>query len=181
VKTWFSNNHADALINLFAVDDKLTATRVKSTLYDITLESFSNYMNVNLTCLFSVCREFARNNEKGTILNFSSNYGITSPDPSLYSGSHKHIGYCVSKAGVIMLTKYLATHLAPAFRVNCIAPAALKHKQSKEFIEAYSKHIPMGRMMEPGELNRLVEYLCTDDSSYVNGATFNIDGGYLCL
>ena len=77
----------------------------------------------------------------------------------------------MSKAGVIMLTKYLAAHLAPTFRVNCIAPAALRHKQGKEFIEEYSKKIPLGRMMEPGELNKLVEYLCTDDSSYVTGAT----------
>ena len=67
VKEWFAKNKADALVNLFAVDDKVNATRVKSTLYDITLESFSEYLNVNLTALFSVCREYARHNEKGVI------------------------------------------------------------------------------------------------------------------
>ncbi len=162
------------------MDDKVDSKRKKSTLFTVSLDSFRDYMDVNLMCLFSVCREFARHNKKGTIVNFSSTYGLTAPDPKLYNGSHKHIGYCISKAGVIEMTKYLAVHLAPQFRVNCLAPAGLKHKQDKEFIEAYSKKVPLGRMMEPGELNRIVEYLCSEDSSFVTGAVFNIDGGWLC-
>ena len=46
--------------------------------------------------------------------NFSFTYGLVSPKPNLYDGSHKHIAYGVSKAGVINLTKYLAAHLAPS-------------------------------------------------------------------
>ena len=180
VKELFAKNKADALVNLFALDDKVDKTRGKPTLFNISLESFREYMDTNLTCLFSVCREFARNNGKGAIVNFSSTYGITQPDPRLYKGAHKHIGYCVSKAGVIALTKYLAVHLAPDIRVNCLAPAGLIHKQDMEFIKEYSDKIPMGRMMESGELNKIVEYLCSEDSSFVTGAVFNIDGGFVC-
>ncbi len=178
VKVWFSENKADSLVNLFALDDKVDKARGKSTLFNISLESFREYMNTNLTYLFSVCREFARNNKKGTIVNFSSTYGITAPHPRLYNGSHKHIGYPVSKAGVVMMTKYLAVHLAPKIRVNCIAPAGLKNKQGKNFIKAYSDMVPMGRMMRTGELNKFVEYLCSHDSSFVTGSIFNLDGGW---
>ena len=178
VRQWFSENKAEAIVNLFALDDKMDSTREKTTLFNISLDTFRDYMEINLTCLFSVCREFARNNKKGAIVNFSSTYGITAPNPGLYNGSHKHIGYPVSKAGVIMMTKYLATHLAPKIRVNCLAPAGVKHKQGKEFIKEYSKMVPMGRMMQTGELNKIVEYLCSDASSFVTGSVFTIDGGW---
>ena len=98
--------------------------------------------------------------------------------PNLYNGSHKHPGYSVSKAGVINLTKFLATHLAPSIRVNCIAPGGVKHNQDSNFIKKYSKHTPLGRMMNKNELNSLVEFLVSKDSSYVTGAVMVIDGGW---
>jgi len=146
--------------------------------FDISLESFSEFMDVNLTALFSVCREYARNNKKGSIVNFSATTGIVSARPDLYKGAHKNIGYTVSKAGVINLTKFLATHLAPDIRVNCVAPGGVKHKQDKAFIKKYSELTPFKRMMKKDELNGLIEYLCSKQSSYVTGSTFVIDGGW---
>lgn len=178
VKKWFKENEADALVNCFALNDHVDSKRKKQTLFDITLKSFSDYLDVNLIALFSVCREYARNNKKGAIVNFSATTGIVSARPDLYKGAHKHIAYSVSKAGVVNLTKFLATHLAPNIRVNCVAPGGVKHGQDQEFIKKYSKHTPLGRMMNVGELNGLIEYLCTDKSSYVTGATFVIDGGW---
>ena len=94
--------------------------RKKNTIFNISLQSFSDFLDTNLTSLFSVCREFARNNKHGSIINFSATTGIVSARPDLYNGAHKHIAYSISKAGVINLTKFLATHLAPNIRVNCI-------------------------------------------------------------
>ena len=111
------------------MNDHVDGNRKKETLFNISLDSFSKYLDVNLTALFSVCREFGRNNKNGTIVNFSATTGIVSARPDLYNGSHKHAGYSVSKAGVINLTKYLATHLGPSIRVNCIAPGGVKFKQ----------------------------------------------------
>ena len=148
VKSWFKKNKANSLINCFAMNDHVDDKRKKQTLFNIPLDSFSNYLDVNLTALFSVCREFARNNKKGSIVNFSATTGIVSARPDLYNGSHKHIGYSVSKAGVINLTKYLATHLAPSIRVNCVAPGGVEFKQDSNFIKKYSKHAPLGRMMK---------------------------------
>ena len=178
VKSWFKKNKANSLINCFAMNDHVDDKRKKQTLFNIPLDSFSNYLNVNLIALFSVCREFARNNKKGSIVNFSATTGIVSARPDLYNGSHKHIGYSVSKAGVINLTKYLATHLGPSIRVNCVAPGGVKFKQDSNFIKKYSKHTPLGRMMKKNELNSLIEFLSSENSSYVTGAVMVIDGGW---
>ena len=128
--------------------------------------------------LFSVCREFARNNKSGSIINFSASTGIVSARPDLYNGAHKHTAYSVSKAGVINLTKFLSTHLAPNFRVNCVAPGGVEHNQDEEFKKEYSKLTPLGRMMKKEELNGIIEFLCSNKSSYVTGSTIVLDGGW---
>ena len=178
VKKYFKENKANCLVNCFALNDHVDNKRKKNTIFNISLDSFSKFMEINLTALFSVCREFARNNKTGSIVNFSASTGLVSARPDLYNGSHKHIAYSVSKAGVINLTKFLSTHLAPKIRVNCIAPGGVKHEQSKDFIKKYSNHTPMKRMMEKNELNEMVEFLCKSNSSYVTGATFVVDGGW---
>jgi NAD(P)-dependent dehydrogenase (short-subunit alcohol dehydrogenase family) len=178
VKQWFQENHAASLVNCFALNDHVEKGMKRPTLFDITLKSFSNFMEVNLVSLFSVCREFARNNENGSIVNFSASTGIVSARPDLYDGGHKHIAYSISKAGVDNMTKFLATHLAPKIRVNCIAPGGVEANQDEEFIKKYSKHTPLNRMMKKDELNGIIEFLCGSQSSYVTGATFVIDGGW---
>lgn len=178
VKKWFKQNKADALVNCFALNDHVEKNQKRGTLFDVTLESFSKFMDVNLVALFSVCREYARNNKKGSIVNFSASTGIVSARPDLYDGGHKHIGYSVSKAGVINMTKFLSTHLAPEIRVNCVAPGGVEFDQDTEFIKKYANLTPLKRMMKKTELNGLVEYLVGSKSSYVTGATFVIDGGW---
>ena len=150
----------------------------KNDLFNFSLEKFSDYFNVNVLALFSVCREFARNNNNGTIINFSSTYGIVSPNPNLYTNSMKDIAYGVTKAAVINLTKYLAVHLAPKIRVNTVVPGGIRFNQNKKFVNDYSKLTPMKRMMEKNELNELISYLSSKNSSYVTGSTIVCDGGY---
>jgi NAD(P)-dependent dehydrogenase (short-subunit alcohol dehydrogenase family) len=178
VKKWFKQNKANALVNCFALNDHVEKNQKRGTLFDITLESFSKFMDVNLVTLFSVCREYARNNKKGSIVNFSASTGIVSARPDLYDGGHKHIGYSVSKAGVINLTKFLATHLAPNIRVNSLAPGGVEFDQDADFLKKYSALTPLKRMMKKNELNEITEYLCSTKSSYVTGATIVIDGGW---
>ena len=126
VKKWFSENKADCLVNCFAMNDHVEEGKTRGTIFDLTLDSFKKFLDINLTTLFSVCREFASNNNSGAIVNFSASTGIVSARPDLYNGGHKHPAYSISKAGVINLTKFLATHLAPKIRVNCIAPGGVE-------------------------------------------------------
>ena len=90
----------------------------------------------------------------------------------------KHIAYGVSKEAVINLTKYLAIHLAPNIRVNCVVPGGIKNNQDTKFIKKYSNLTPMKRMMEKTELNGLIDYLCGKNSTYVTGSVLVCDGGY---
>jgi gluconate 5-dehydrogenase len=145
---------------------------------DLDLKVFEKYLSVNLTALFSVCREFARNNESGSIVNFTSIYGLVSPQPKLYGGDEKNIAYGVSKAGVIQLTKHLAVHLAPNFRVNCIAPGGVSHTQDDGFRRRYAEFTPLRRMMDVQELFGIIEFLISDQSSYCTGSVYSVDGGW---
>ena len=178
VKRFFKENNADYLINLFALNHHIDKNGDDDNLFNISLESFDNYLKVNLTSLFSVCREFARNNKIGSIVNFSSTYGCGSPIPSMYVNEQKHIGYGVSKAGVIQLTKHLAIHLAPNIRVNNVVPGGVRFKQDEDFVKRYSDHTPMGRMMNVNELTGVLDFLCSDHSSYVTGESIKVDGGW---
>lgn len=178
VKNWFKKNKADALINCFALNDHVEKGEKRPTLFEFSLESFTKFLEVNLTALFSVCREFAINNPNSTIVNFSASTGVVSARPDLYDGGHKHPAYSVSKAGVINLTKFLATHLAPNIRVNCVSPGGIELDQDDDFKKKYAELTPMKRMMKKDELNEIVEYLCSSKSSYVTGANFVLDGGW---
>jgi NAD(P)-dependent dehydrogenase (short-subunit alcohol dehydrogenase family) len=178
VKEFFKENKADSLVNCFAFNDHVKKGEKRGTIFNLTLESFNEFLEVNLTALFSVCRQYAQNNEMGSIVNFSATTGIVSARPDIYDGSHKHPAYSISKAGVINLTKFLATHLAPNIRVNCIAPGGVRFDQDEEFIQKYSKLTPMKRMMEKNELNEVVEFLCSSGSSYMTGSTIVVDGGW---
>lgn len=174
---FFSKNKADYLVNLFALNHHIESGCSSSS---TSLESFREYLDVNLTALFCCCREFSHRNHRGGIINFSSTYGLKSPRKDIYEDGEKHIGYTVSKHGVIGLTKHLAVHLAPFIRVNCICPGGMRYKQPKTFRERYSENTPMNRMGEPKELFGIIDYLCSDASSYTTGAVISIDGGWNC-
>ena len=182
VQGFFQNNPAKYLVNLYALNPHVDGDATIN-LFDVSLDSVDEYLKVNLTSLFSVCREFAKYNTVGSIVNLSSTYGIVSPRQYMYeNGKEKHIGYCLSKAAVAHLSKCLAISLAPNIRVNCIAPGGVgfapSNEASENFIGLYEKQTPMGRMMDVSELNGIVEYLCSEKSSYCTGALINVDGGW---
>ncbi len=180
VKSYFTETKADFLVNCFALNDHIVARREKVTLFDVSLESLAHFLNINTISLFSVCRAFAANNRNKAagIINFASTYSVVSANPALYNGDEKDIRYVISKAAVPQLTRHLAVHLAPDIRVNCVIPHGVKHKQGHEFEERFKKLSPMNRMMDKSELNGLIEYLCSDNSSYMTGSLIMVDGGW---
>ena len=121
----------------------------------------------------------------GSIIQTSSIYGLLGPDQRIYEGS-EYLGhqinspgvYAASKAGIIGLTRYLATYWADkGIRVNAIAPGGTQSGQNEEFIRRYSEHIPLGRMAKAHEIVGALLYLASDASSYMTGQTITIDGG----
>ena len=178
VSEFFRDNPSRNLVNLFAHNDKVNLEGFSSNFLNLDLEIFRKTVEVNLTSLFSVCREFIRSNDRGNIVNFSSIYGVRSPDARLYSEGEKPISYGVSKAGVIQLSRHLATHAAPNFRVNTIILGGIFENQREEFVSRYSANVPLGRMGSPSEILGAVEFLTSDASSYTTGSAINIDGGW---
>lgn len=172
------HSDAEVIINLFAINDHIEEGKSNSNLELISLESLRNYFEVNLIALFSVCRAFAKfTKSPKSIINFSSLYGVRSPKNFIYNDTQKHIGYTISKHGVVGLTKHLATHLAP-IRVNSLVPGGVLHNQGSDFIDNYSKNVPLNRMMDASEIMGIIKLLSSEDSSYITGATIPIDGGW---
>ena len=177
VKKWFARNPAEYLVVAHGLNDHVDGGRKGNSLFDVSLESVSAFLNVNVLSAFSVCREFARHRCAKGIVTLSSIYGLVSPVPELYGGREKHIGYSLSKTADIGLTRHLAVHLAPRVRVNCVVPGGVRHKQPRAFLRRYSVQTPMRRMMEKDELVGTVAFLCSERSSYMTGAVLVLDGG----
>ena len=136
-------------------------------------------LGVNLTGTMLMCKALASAMKRaggGTMVNIASIGGLR---PS--SGS---TAYCVSKAGVIMLTEVLAAELAPLnIQVNAIAPGFVKTKFSaaiwsdEQLNTATLAAIPQQRMAEPEEIAGIALYLASPASSFTTGATILVDGG----
>ena len=88
-------------------------------------------------------RRRIRRNKKGKIITISSLYGVVSPMHFLYKNSHKHIGYCLSKSSIIMMTKYLATLYGKNFNINSVVLGGVSNSEiNKSFVKNYSKLNP---------------------------------------
>jgi NAD(P)-dependent dehydrogenase (short-subunit alcohol dehydrogenase family) len=181
VRDWFSENSGDVLINCFAINDHVLPRNQRQGFLDVSLQNFQEVLSVNVISLFSVSREFIRNNLKGKIINFSSIYSIVSPRSDIYSGGEKYIGYGVSKAAVNQITRHLAVHAAPNFSINTIILGGMFNEQHSEFVSSYSENVPLGRMGNPSDLNPVLEMLISPGSSYMTGSEILVDGGWTSI
>jgi NAD(P)-dependent dehydrogenase (short-subunit alcohol dehydrogenase family) len=90
----------------------------------------------------------------------------------------KPVGYSIAKAGLIGLTKYLATYWPEnGVRANAICPGGVEVDQPQEFLNEITRRIPLARMAQPHEYQALVAFLCSEASSYLTGAVISADGG----
>jgi len=94
--------------------------------------------------------------------------------------------YVAAKHGVIGLTKTAALEYADAkIRVNAVCPGFIKTQMTEDTMrrrgEAILGQIPVRRMGEPGEIAEMVVWLCSDRASYITGAAYNVDGGWMAV
>lgn len=116
----------------------------------------------------------------GSIVNISSIYGILGPDLSLYGGTSmgNPAAYAASKGGLVQLTRWLATTLAPEVRVNCISPGGIERGQPQSFTEKYVARTPLKRMGQERDFVGALAFLASDASAWVTGQNIVVDGGW---
>lgn len=179
-----------ALVNNAALDSPPDAPAEENGPFETYPESsWEKVMRVNAKGVFLCCQVVGgamAEAGSGSIINISSVYGLVSPDQRLYeyrrSGAepfYKPVAYSASKSAVLNLTRYLATYWAMrGVRVNTLSLGGVFNHQDREFLEAYSARVPLGRMAFAEEYNGAILFLVSDASSYMTGSNLIIDGGW---
>lgn len=148
-----------------------------------TVNAWDAAMRVNLTSAFvmiQTTKEALSASKHGSIIFVSSIYGLVGPDLDLYEGTSmaNPAAYGVSKAGLLQLSRYFATVLAPDIRVNAITPGGVWRDQPEVFHQRYVERTPLRRMATEEDVKGAVAYLASDLSAYVTGQHVVIDGGW---
>jgi acetoacetyl-CoA reductase len=147
------------------------------TLRKMSSEDWTNVINVNLSGAFNMTKavlEHMIERGNGRIINISSVIGST--------GNIGQANYAASKAGLFGFTKSLALETAnKGITANVVAPGFIGTEMvaamPQEALDKVIAKIPTKRLGKPDEIGRVVKFLCEDDSSYITGAAFHVNGG----
>ncbi len=153
-----------------------------------TSEDMDKLFNVNVKGMFHVTKEIIPQMAKGggVILNLASIVAKV--------GIAERFAYTMTKGAVLSMTLSIAKdYIDKNIRCNCICPARVHTPfvddylaknyagREQEVFENLSKFQPIGRMGKPDEIAKFALFLCSDDSSFITGATYDIDGGVMNL
>ena len=154
-------------------DDDADAVATEEDVWDLT-------MAVNLKGVYLGCKHgipALRRAGGGSIIN-------TASFVALLGAATPQLAYTASKGGVLALTRELAVvHARENIRVNALCPGPLRTELLMKFLDTEEKkqrrlvHVPMGRFGEAEEMAKSALFLASDDSSYLTGASFTVDGG----
>ncbi|MGH9396682.1 MAG: SDR family oxidoreductase [Terriglobia bacterium] len=158
---------------------------------EMTLEEFESAAHGALSSVFLGSQAVApamKARRKGAMVNIASIYGMVSPDHRIYgqTGFNSPCNYGAAKAGIIQLTRWLATYLGGGgIRVNCISPGGFYNEKLREapdyedvFVKNYSHKTPLGRMGGETDLKGAAVFLASSASEYITGHNLVVDGGW---
>lgn len=175
----------DILVNNAGTSDRQPWENVKR-------EDWDRILDVNLTAAFRLAQVFAPAMVEaghGRIINIASVYGSLAPDRSLYveAESFDLPSYGASKAGLLGLTRHLATLLGPqGVTVNAISPGMIETELTADLIgvetrAALSSRTPVRRLGQPADIQAAVVFLASPQASFVTGHNLVVDGGFSLL
>lgn len=145
------------------------------------LPAWQNVQDVNLKSVYLCCRaalKYMVAQQSGSIINTASFVAVLGSATS-------QISYTASKGGVLAMSRELGVQFArQGIRVNALCPGPVNtpllqelFAKDEERAQRRLVHIPKGRFAEPEELAAAVAFLASDDSSFITGSTFLVDGG----
>jgi NAD(P)-dependent dehydrogenase (short-subunit alcohol dehydrogenase family) len=148
-----------------------------------TLTAWDAAIRVNLSSVLVMAQEarsHLASSGHGSIVLIGSIYGMVGPDYSLYDDTPMEMpaAYAASKGGLLQLSRYLATVMAPEIRVNTISAGGIFRDQPDAFVRRYIKRTPLNRMGTEEDLKGAVAFLAGDLSRYVTGSNLVVDGGW---
>jgi 3-oxoacyl-[acyl-carrier protein] reductase len=160
----------DGIINNAGITQDNLAIRM-------SLDEWQKVININLTSTFLMSKFAIKKmlkNKSGKIVNITSVVGHT--------GNLGQANYTASKAGIVAMSKSLATEYAKKnININCISPGFIKtamtDKIDDKFKEVIISKIPSARLGEPEDIANAVLFLSSDLSNYINGETLHVNGG----
>lgn len=178
----------DCLINAAGGNMPGATVGPDQTVFDVSIGDLRKVLDLNLMGSVIPSLVFGKTmteQKKGSIINISSMAATRSIS--------RVMGYSLAKAGIDMLTRWMALELSSKFgdglRVNAIAPGFFIGNQNRRLLTnedgSYTErgntviqNTPMGRFGEAPELNGAIHYLCSDASQFVTGSILPIDGGF---
>lgn len=176
------------LVNNAGIDQPPDSPGGRHHLNTLPIDQFRRMVEVNLLGTFQVIQVFGEQmaaKGEGSIINIGSLYASVSPDPHFYehlAGNAPFIkspAYGASKAGVVSLSKFFATHWASrGIRVNTLSPGGVLAGQDEQFKAKYGARVPLHRMAQSDDLKGPLVFLASRASSYVTGHELRVDGGF---
>ena len=128
---------------------------------------------------------------KGSIILLGSMYGVVGQNINIYQRTkmRENFAYAAIKGGIVNFTREMAAYYGKKnIRTNVICPggieghvAGLNKKQPINFLRSFKKIVPMSRLGKPYEIASTAVFLSSDASSYINGATIMVDGGWTSI
>ena len=149
-----------------------------------TLEELDELYRVDLRSVFAVSQALVpmlKEDGGGSIINISSILGVL--------GSAYSTAYCAMKGGVVQLSRAMAAELGPEIRVNCLCPshivtpmmqAEIDRLEASGKIDKLNRIFPMKRVGYPDDMNGIIVFFASNDSSWLTGNIFMVDGGLYC-
>ena len=162
--------HLDVLISN-------AGTAKTGLLEEMSVHDFDELYAVHVRGAFLVTKAFLPmlRDRAGSIVYISSMWGQT--------GASCEAAYSSCKAALIGLTKALAREVAPAVRVNCVAPGVIDTDMMRNFSsqdkEDLISQTPLGRLGTPGDVAKSVEFLCSDNAAFITGQVLGVSGGFV--
>ena len=176
-------NYLDIIVNNASFTGESLLKGWSTSFKNQNSKNWKKVFDVSLSSSFELIRSFyslLKKRKKSSIVNISSIYGFMGPDWSMYknTGIYNPAGYGISKSGIIYMTKWLATTMAPSVRVNSVSPGGILRKQPKKFINKYINKVPLKRMCNEQDVVNAILFLSSDLSNYITGQNIVVDGGF---